>query len=78
MILSHLILTSILTGDIPTILHLICLLSDALPHDYTNKSEQISPLPHSIYETHRFNAQRFLFLVQTRFSNVSPDTDYIH
>ena len=78
MILSQLILTSVLTTDIPTILHLNCLLSDALPHDYTDTSVQISPLPHSRYETQLFNAQRFIFLVQTQFSNVSPNTDYTH
>jgi hypothetical protein len=78
MILSQFILTSILTTDILTILHLICLHSDALPNDYTDMSVQISPFPHSSYETHRFNAQNFLFLVQAQFSNVSPDTDYLH
>jgi len=78
MILSQFILTSILTTYIPTILHLTCLLNVALPNDYTDMSVQISPLLHSSYETHRFNAQRFLLLVQSQFSNVSPDTDYLH
>jgi hypothetical protein len=67
MILSQIVLTSNFTIDIPTILQIICLLSDALPNDHSDMSVQISPLPHSSYGIHRSKAQRFCFILQKHF-----------